>query len=77
LMRDLNDEDQSVMLIGHNPTWDQLVGHLVAPVGLQIYLPTCGVVCVEADVDEWSDLEAQCATMKWFLVPKLFMKKHI
>jgi len=77
MIRDLNDEDESVMLIGHNPTWENLISHLVAEEGLNIYLPTGGIVCLEANIDEWSMLGPQTASMKWFLVPKLFMKKHI
>lgn len=77
MLRDLNDEDESVMIIGHNPTWENLIEHLVAPEGFHIYLPTCGVVCVDADVEEWSELGPQTASLKWFLIPKLFMKKHI
>jgi len=77
LIRGLNEEDESVMLIGHNPTWENLIEHLVSDKGFNLYLPTCGVVCLDADIDEWSELEARTASLKWFLVPKLFMKKHI
>jgi len=76
ILRELNEEDESVMIIGHNPTWENLIGYLVSPVGFRMYLPTCGVVCIEADIDEWSELDDQCSTLKWFLVPKLFMMKH-
>lgn len=77
LLKNLDEENESVMIIGHNPTWENLIGHLVAPDNLQIYLPTCGVVCLDADIEEWSELDIQTASLKWFLVPKLFMKKHI
>lgn len=77
LIRGLNDEDESVMIIGHNPTWENMIGHLVSQNGFNVYLPTCGVACIDIDIDEWSELDGQKGSLKWFLVPKLFMKKHI
>ncbi len=76
LLRGLDASVDSVMLIGHNPACEQLVAHLVSQGDLQMYLPTCGLVCLDADIDTWMDVDSESARMKWFLVPKLFMKKH-
>ncbi len=80
LMQVISEVDASVdavMLIGHNPASEQLVEHLTAGSGLNFYFPTCGVVCLDADIEVWADIEPEEAVMKWFLIPKLFMKKHI
>ncbi len=77
MIRDLNDEDESVMVIGHNPTWENVIAYLIASEGFNIYLPTGGIVCIDVNIDEWSELGPGRASLKWFLVPKLFMKKHV
>jgi phosphohistidine phosphatase len=65
------------MLIGHNPTLEETVALLLGRGGVgwneefAIRLPTAGLVCIDAGVVDWADLEPGDGTLRWFLIPRL------
>jgi phosphohistidine phosphatase len=65
------------MLVGHNPTMEETVAELLSVNeggwgnDLSIRIPTAGLVCLEADPFDWTDLEPGEAVLRWFLIPKL------
>ncbi len=70
MLQKLPDTAQNAMVFGHNPILEQLVVYLLQMQG-GIVIPTSGMVCLEANVHQWADLEPGKCQMKWFLIPKL------
>ena len=65
----LDDELNSVMLVGHNPTWEALHHRLT---GEQIdHLPTSGVIVIDFEIDHWRDL-SQEGEIQALLIPRDF-----
>ncbi len=66
---DLNDEIQSLMLVGHNPTLTNFVNNwLKPPID---WLPTSGVVCIEFETDRWEKIREASSYVKFVVFPKL------
>ena len=66
----LSDEVECALLIGHNPTWTDLVNRLTG--GRLVNLPTAGIVVIDFPVERWALAEqgAEVAT----LIPRELMK---
>ena len=58
----------SIMIVGHNPGFTDLANHLVP--GLTHNLPTCGVVSVTIDSDNWNLTAIGNAELVMFDYPK-------
>jgi phosphohistidine phosphatase len=60
----------TVLIFGHNPTFTSVAnwftGNFIANI------PTCGIVCVEADVQHWPHFEKPHAAVSAFYQPKQF-----
>jgi phosphohistidine phosphatase len=70
MLQALPDAVNNAMLFGHNPILEQLVAHLLQMKG-NIVIPTSGMVCLEANIYNWSALQPGESSLKWFLIPKL------
>ena len=61
LIQELDDELQTVMIVGHNPGFSYLVNTLsrqkVAP------LPTCSLIQLKLEISHWNKLEAECGEL--------------
>ncbi len=57
-----------VMLVGHNPGITELANQL-SHARLD-NLPTCGVITIIADIDDWADLREHAGNAEWCLWPK-------
>ena len=61
LIQELDDDLESVLLVGHNPGFSHLVNTLsrqkVAP------LPTCSLIQLRLDIEHWNELEAECGEL--------------
>lgn len=72
LVRGLDDADHHVVLVGHNPGFEQLAGVLVPEFsGDGEKFPTCGVCLIELEVDHWSAVNKGGALRHEFLYPKM------
>lgn len=58
----------SVLLVGHNPGISSTCAYLSKDADVQ--MSTLAMVCMELDVDDWSDIYADCANMRWYDYPK-------
>lgn len=63
---------ERLMLVGHNPTWEETAGLLIG--GGMIRLPTAAVACFRLPVSNWSDVAPGNAILSWLLTPKLLKK---
>lgn len=66
----LSDDIETAMLIGHNPTWTDLVNRLTG--GSLGNLPTAGTVIVDFPVERWTLAEQGDQVAK--LIPKELME---
>jgi len=67
LIEGLNDNINSVALIGHNPTFHVISEQLSGQQFLKF--PTCSIVKINFDIESWMMLSA--GKLEWFLSPEL------
>jgi phosphohistidine phosphatase len=66
------DERDSLMLVGHQPTWSDTVAHLLG--GGMVSVPTAAMVCLEFEVISWNQVGHGRGVLLWLLPPKLLTK---
>lgn len=64
------DVDDTVLVVGHQPTWQDLVQRSVG--GGRVGFPTACIARVDFDVDRWADLQAGEGVLSFLVPPKLF-----
>jgi len=54
LISNVEDNNETLMVFGHNPSFTSLVNQLQDE---PLYnLPTCGVISIELPIDSWSEI---------------------
>ncbi len=73
VLRRLNDEDLTVVLVGHNPGFEDLLGTLCSSPGspAHIRVPTAALACIELDIPSWQSIGPGTGTLLWMTVPKM------
>jgi len=72
LVQELDSTDQHVVLVGHNPGFEQLASALYPDFkGDGEKFPTCGVAHLDLAVDTWQEVTEGCATACEFSYPKM------
>jgi phosphohistidine phosphatase len=66
---DMNDDYQSIMLIGHNPAFTNFVNNFLQPP--IDWLPTSGVVCLHFETHKWESIKAAPFKIGFVAFPKL------
>jgi phosphohistidine phosphatase len=71
ILKNIEDQVNKVMLIGHNPALTQLAN----TIGNYPFsnIPTCGICCVALDITSWSGIDETPGKLKFFEFPK----KHV
>lgn len=64
------DTTESLLLVGHEPTWSATVGALIG--GGSVRVPTACVARVDLDVARWEEVRFGQGQLIWLLPPKLF-----
>ncbi len=72
IIRQLDNGWSSVILFGHNPTFTLLANLFHYDVIDNV--PTCGMVQVEANIQDWAAFNSTTGTLKAFYYPKQFKK---
>ena len=67
-VRQISDEIDTAMLIGHNPTWTMLCQHLTRE--FLHNLPTCGVIEIEFETNHWISFDDRPGKLIKILKPK-------
>lgn len=67
LIRRLPDESSCVLLVGHNPGFEDMVGRLS---GSRERMPTAALACIEFQIDRWEDMKDGTGKLAWLLTPK-------
>lgn len=69
-LRKVADEDETVMVVGHQPTWQDLVQSSIG--GGRVGFPTACLARVDFDVTRWTDVQAGGGILTALIPPKLF-----
>ncbi len=67
LMRLIPDRSSCVLLVGHNPGFEELVEQLT---GAYRQMPTAAVACIEFQVDHWEEIQDNTGKLAWLMTPK-------
>jgi phosphohistidine phosphatase len=63
-----DDDITEAMLVGHNPTMHMLAYRLC---GFdEDNLPTCGIVCIDLEMDSWADVHGIRGKLRYYEYPK-------
>lgn len=65
--RHARDGDQQVMIVGHNPDFEDLVATLT---GRNVRLTTANLAVIDLAIDSWSDLPAARGTLRFVIRPR-------
>ncbi len=69
LARQAPDDAETVMLIGHEPTFSETVAALIG--GGRIRIPTGAVARIDLDISGWDAASEGDGTLAWLVVPRL------
>jgi phosphohistidine phosphatase len=67
LIRLLPNESSCVLLVGHNPGFEDVVGRLI---GSPERMPTAALACIQFQIDNWEDVVDGDGKLAWLLTPK-------
>ncbi|MFP4527766.1 MAG: SixA phosphatase family protein [Candidatus Kapaibacterium sp.] len=70
LLKELDDEVDTCYIFGHNPDFTFLATYFSGNYFQNV--PTCGCVCLEFDIDSWSDIEEENARLVFYEYPKKY-----
>lgn len=66
---DLSDKYDSVMLVGHNPTFTNFANYFLEE---KIdWLPTSGIVCIDFETEKWDQIFIAVSHTKFIITPKM------
>ena len=72
IIEQFNDSLQTVMIIGHNPSFTQLANYLTEEYFDNV--PTCGVVAVSFNISSWKMLKKYSGKLLFYEYPKKYRK---
>ena len=67
-IRSLNNSYETVLLVGHEPTWSTLTSLLIG--GGEVRLPTAGMAVVSTPIRKWKELKAGEGVLRLLVTPK-------
>ena len=68
-IRGAPDPLPSLMLVGHEPSWSELISELIG--GGEIRFPTAAMARINFDVDSWDRVRPGHGELAWLVKPKL------
>ena len=72
LIRKFDEKYESVLLVGHNPGFENLVRMLTSETAL---MPTAALAKINLDIESWHELDAVSNELEFLIRPKEEMKK--
>jgi phosphohistidine phosphatase len=77
VLREVNDEHESVLMVGHNPGMEDVVFDLVPDDGssplrdeVEVKYPTAALAQIDIPIDSWADIGKPVAHLKRFVRPR-------
>jgi phosphohistidine phosphatase len=74
VVRALPDDVEHVLLVGHNPGFEELATLLIGT-DCDITLPTAAAAHFEISTDRWGELSPGAGRLQWLITPKLLRKR--
>jgi phosphohistidine phosphatase len=71
LVRELPDEAETVLLVGHNPGFEELAGALAGIDPDEIRLPTAAVAHLECDEEQWGRVFEGSCQLRGIMSPRM------
>jgi phosphohistidine phosphatase len=72
VLRSASPDAGCVLVVAHSPGCEEASALLLASqAAIAVRFPTGAILCAESKVDQWSRLRPGCATLHWFLVPRM------
>lgn len=75
VLRKLPDDASHVLLVGHNPGFEELAAQLIGAdaygMALGLRLPTAAAAHIALNVETWRDVQANSGQLLWLVNPKL------
>ena len=74
------DDREHIMIVGHNPTSDELTRYLAAESSPEYrklvshHFGTANLAVLSLDIEEWTDLKTKCGQLTAYLRPKELME---
>lgn len=65
------DDRENLMLVGHEPTWSEMVGMLVGTANIRF--PTAAMARINFNVDRWKDIQPGLGQLVWLIPPRPFI----
>jgi len=72
LVQQQEDSVKTLMLVGHNPTWESLAHLLIG--GGNLRFPTGTLACIKLHDSNWSQISSGHGTLSWLVTPKLIKR---
>lgn len=72
LIREFDEKYESVLIIGHNPGFENLVRMLT---GESVAMPTAALAKIGLDIENWHEIETNSNELEFLIRPKEEMKK--
>jgi len=70
-LRQLESSCDNVLIVGHNPTLEQIIAKWVSNDQLDLKLVTCGLALVTIKAETWSDIQKNHGILEWMIKPKI------
>ncbi|MFN2167340.1 MAG: SixA phosphatase family protein [Anaerolineae bacterium] len=78
VLRTFPDDAEHVLMIGHNPGFEDLAARLIGAdaygMALGVRLPTAAAAHIQLDVDAWNQVQANRGQLQWLVTPKMLRK---
>lgn len=71
-IRRLQDNPESLLLAGHEPTWSALAGQLIG--GALLRVPTAAMLRIDCEIEQWSQIAPAAGELRWLMPPKTVCK---
>jgi len=72
----IDNKFNTVVVIGHNPSFTDIFSKLCSDNFADIKLPTGGIYSIEFHMSTWEDSTLQGGCLTWFITPKLLRGKQ-
>lgn len=67
IIQDIDNKADSVLLVGHNPTWSKLVSDFTDE---RVYLDTANFAAMSADINDWNEAVYGIFNLEYVISPK-------
>ena len=70
VLKCLNSSVDRIMLVGHNPTWEQMAENLIDG-NVEIEMSTASLISLNVSIHTWEELKFGICQFNWLLKPKM------